>query len=189
MVRRSVVMLAVLAMTVALTSAAYAQAVTASLSGVLTDESGGVLPGASVTATQTSTGAKRTVVTGSNGEYIFTSLPIGPYKLAATMPGFNAFEQTGITLNVGDTRSVNISLKVGAMAETVSVRCRREPCADAELERGAGDDAGTDRRSAAERPQCHAAPRAGGRRGRSGHLGPRPALPRGGEHFRRRWIG
>ena len=47
----------------------------------------------------------RTVVTGSRGEFVFTSLPVGPYKLSANLQGFNAFEQTGIVLAVGDSRS------------------------------------------------------------------------------------
>jgi hypothetical protein len=123
MARRRVGLLAVLTMlTVAMTSTAYGQTAGVSLSGTVTDDSQGVLPGVSVTVTQTDTGATRTVVTGSNGDYLFTNLPIGPYTIAATLSGFNKFEQTGIVLNVGDTRSVNISLKIGAMSETVSVQ-------------------------------------------------------------------
>jgi len=101
-------------------SAAYAQTV-AQLSGTVTDESGGVLPGATVTVTQTATGQSRFVITGAKGDYVFTNLVVGPYKVAATMSGFNSFEQTGIVLNVGDARSVNIVMKIGGMSETVKV--------------------------------------------------------------------
>src|SRR5437870_104447 len=121
MVRRSMFLAAALATFLALAPAAFAQTV-AQLSGTVTDESGGVLPGATVTVTQTSTGQSRFVITGAKGDYVFTNLVIGPYKIAATMSGFNAFEQTGIVLNVGDARSVNIVMKVGGMAETVRVQ-------------------------------------------------------------------
>ena len=63
----------------------------------------------------------RFVITNESGGYVFTNLPVGPYKLAAKLSGFSVFEQTGIVLSVGDTRSVNISLKVGALTEVVSV--------------------------------------------------------------------
>jgi len=99
----------------------HAQTV-AQLSGTVVDESGGALPGAEVAVTQTDTGMSRFVVTNTDGGYVFTNLPVGPYKLTAKMSGFAAFEQTGIVLAIGDTRSVKITLKVGGMAETVSVQ-------------------------------------------------------------------
>ncbi len=93
----------------------------AQLSGTVVDESGGALPGVEVTVTQTSTGMTRFVVSGSGGEYVFTNLPVGPYSLTAKLQGFTTFEQTGIVLAVGDTRSVKVTLKVGAIAETITV--------------------------------------------------------------------
>jgi hypothetical protein len=122
MLRRSTVVLFGLALLLAWTPAALAQTVAiAQLKGVVTDESGGVLPGVDVIVTQTSTGMTRTAVTGSQGEFAFPSLPVGPYKLDAKMAGFNTFEQTGINLAVGDTRSVTVTLKVGAVTETIRV--------------------------------------------------------------------
>jgi hypothetical protein len=101
----------------------YAQAVTvAQLSGTVVDESGAALPGVEVTATQTDTGMTRFVVTGMAGDYVFTNLPVGPYKLTAKLSGFSTFEQTGIVLAVGDTRSVNVKLSVGGLTETVQVQ-------------------------------------------------------------------
>ena len=73
------------------------------------DESGGALPGAEVTVTQIDTGMTRFVITGTDGGYVFTNLPVGPYKLAAKMSGFSLFEQTGIVLAVGDTRDRSTS--------------------------------------------------------------------------------
>ena len=121
MFRRAVVLLTAMAFIVTVPPRSFAQSGAAQLSGTAADESGGVLPGVTVTVTQTATALTRTVVTGPNGEFVFTNLPIGPYRLSASLSGFNAFEQTGITLNVGDTRSVSIAMKLGALSETIHV--------------------------------------------------------------------
>jgi hypothetical protein len=94
----------------------------ANLSGTVTDESGGALPGVEVTITQTDTGLNRFVITNETGAYVFANLPVGPYKLAAQLSGFSAFEQTGIVLAVGETRSVNVKMKIGALSETITVQ-------------------------------------------------------------------
>src|SRR5439155_6715284 len=106
----------------ALRTSAFAQTVAvAQLSGAVSDESGGALPGVEVTVTQTNTAMTRFVITGERGEYVFTNLPVGPYRLTAKLSGFTTFERTGIVLSVGDSRSVNVSLKVGAISETITV--------------------------------------------------------------------
>jgi hypothetical protein len=113
----------VLALTLCLAPGAHGQTVTvAQLSGTVLDESGAALPGAEVTVTQTDTGMTRFVITNERGGYVFSSLPVGPYKLTAKMDGFSTFEQTGIVLVVGDTRSLNVGLKIGTLSETVSVQ-------------------------------------------------------------------
>jgi hypothetical protein len=100
----------------------YAQTVAiAQISGVVTDESGAALPGVSIEVLQVSTGATREVVTDSRGEYVLPNLPVGPYKLTAKLQGFASYEQTGITLSVGANPVINVTLKVGAMQETVTV--------------------------------------------------------------------
>jgi len=101
-------------------SAAWAQG-TAQLSGTVRDESGAVLPGVTVTATQTNTGLVRTTVTEASGAYLLTNLPTGPYKLEATLQGFKSYVQTGIVLQVGGTPTVNAVLAVGALEESVTV--------------------------------------------------------------------
>jgi hypothetical protein len=88
----------------------------AQLTGTVVDESGGALPGVEVTVTQTGTGMTRFVITGAEGAYSFTNLPVGPYKLTAKLNGFSVFEQTGIVLAVGQTPSVNVTMKVAASA-------------------------------------------------------------------------
>src|SRR5205809_4882390 len=99
---------------------AWAQT-TAQLSGTVRDQSGAVLPGVEVSATQTSTGARRTVVTNETGSYLITSLPVGPYRLEAALPGFRTFVQTGIVLQVDSNPVININLEVGQVSEQVEV--------------------------------------------------------------------
>src|SRR4026207_685886 len=91
---------------------AWARA-TAELNGRVTDESGAVLPGVTVTATQTDTGFIRTVVTGDTGHYVEPPLPLGPYKLEVSLQGFKTYVQTGIVLQVGASPGINASLAVG----------------------------------------------------------------------------
>ena len=94
----------------------------AQLSGTVLDDSGGALPGVEVTVVQIDTGMMRFVITNEDGGYVFTSLPIGPYKLSAKLSGFSVFEQTGIVLAVGDARSLNVKLKLGSLSETITVQ-------------------------------------------------------------------
>src|SRR2546425_8344803 len=77
----------------------WAQA-TAQISGAVQDQSGAVLPGVEVTATQTETGVRRTTVTNETGSYVLPTLPLGQYRLEAALPGFRTFVQTGIVLQV-----------------------------------------------------------------------------------------
>src|SRR5262245_21356119 len=101
-------------------ASAWAQA-TAQLSGTVRDDSGGVLPGVTVTVTQTDTGAVRTAVTNETGTYVLSNLPLGPYRLEAMLQGFRAYAQTGIVLQVGASPVINVVLGVGELAETVTV--------------------------------------------------------------------
>ncbi|PYS46470.1 MAG: hypothetical protein DMG13_29880, partial [Acidobacteria bacterium] len=84
---------------------------TAQVSGTVKDQTGAVLPGVEVTATQTDTGLKRSVVTEETGSYILPNLPVGPYRLEATLPGFRTHVQTGIVLQVGSNPVVNAVLE------------------------------------------------------------------------------
>jgi hypothetical protein len=102
------------------TTMAWAQA-TAELNGRVTDQSGGVLPGVTVTVTQTDTGFSRSVVTDDNGNYAIPNLPTGPYRLEVMLQGFRSYVQTGIVLQVAATPTINAVLSVGSLEETVSV--------------------------------------------------------------------
>src|SRR5262250_2502050 len=99
----------------------WAQA-TAQISGTVKDPSGAVLPGADVTATQTETGVVRTTVSNETGSYVIPTLPLGPYKLEVSLPGFRTFVQAGIVLQVNSNPTINVTLEVGQRTEQVEVQ-------------------------------------------------------------------
>src|SRR6185369_4121982 len=94
---------------------------TAQISGTVKDESGGVLPGADVTATQTDTGVTRSVVSDADGAYILSNLPLGPYRLEVKLSGFRTYSRTGIVLNVNAQPVIDVAMALGDLNETVSV--------------------------------------------------------------------
>ena len=95
---------------------------TAQINGRVTDQSGAVLPGVEVTATQTATGIARTVVTNETGSYTVQSLPVGPYRLEASLPGFRTFVQSGIVLQVNANPVINAVLEVGQVSDQIEVQ-------------------------------------------------------------------
>ena len=99
----------------------WAQA-TAQISGTVKDQSGAVLPGVEVTATQTDTGIARTTVTNETGSYVLPNLATGPYKVEASLPGFRTFVQTGMVLQVNTAPVLNPVLEVGQVSEQVEVQ-------------------------------------------------------------------
>ena len=100
-----------------------AQAVaTAQISGTVKDQSGAVLAGVDVEATQTATGATRTVISSEDGGYVLANLPIGPYMLEVSLPGFRTYVQTGIVLQVNSNPTIDPVLSVGQVSETVEVQ-------------------------------------------------------------------
>ncbi len=104
-------------------SGLWAQAVsTAQITGTVKDQSGAVLPGAEVTVTQTDTGVSRNVVSDETGSYTLPNLPIGPYKLEVSLPGFRTYVQTGIVLQVNSNPSIHVVLGIGQVTETVEVQ-------------------------------------------------------------------
>jgi hypothetical protein len=102
-------------------AAASAQLSTAELSGRVTDTSGAVLPGVTVTMTQTATQATRTAISDADGTYVISNLPTGPYRLEVSLQGFRSYVQNGIVLQVGATPTINVSLELGNVAETITV--------------------------------------------------------------------
>ena len=114
------------ALLLALTATAALAQATAQITGTVKDSSGGVLPGATVSATQTDTGFKREVVTDADGLYSFPGIPVGPYKLEVTLQGFKTSVQTGIVLQVNGNPVVPVELALGEVAETITVQARAQ---------------------------------------------------------------
>ncbi|MBV8841863.1 MAG: carboxypeptidase regulatory-like domain-containing protein [Bryobacterales bacterium] len=101
-----------------------AQTSTAQIKGTITDGSGAAISGASIKATQTATGAVRTVESGIDGGYVLANLAIGPYTLEVTKEGFSRFLQSGIVLEVDSNPTVDIPLKVGSVNEQITVEAQ-----------------------------------------------------------------
>jgi len=99
---------------------AWGQA-TARIHGVVQDQSGAVVPNATVKATQTETGISRTAVTEMDGSYNFANLPLGPYRLDFQKEGFATSVESGIVLQVDSDPAVPITLRPGGTNETITV--------------------------------------------------------------------
>src|SRR6266508_1850933 len=100
---------------------AWAQA-TAQINGTVTDTSAAVLPGVTVVAIQTETGLRRETVTDAEGAYALLNLPIGPYRLEASLAGFRSYVQTGIVLQVNSNPVIKVTLQLGQLSETLTVQ-------------------------------------------------------------------
>src|SRR5579871_5614385 len=102
-------------------AALWAQGSAAQINGTVRDASGLAVPGADVKATQTATGAVRTVISGADGAFVLANLPIGPYQLEVNKAGFAQYVQSGIVLQVASNPTVDVALKVGAVTEQVVI--------------------------------------------------------------------
>jgi hypothetical protein len=98
-----------------------AQTDRATLTGSVTDQSGALIPGATVTAIHTATNASRNVQTNATGEFVLPQLVVGDYNIKAEAPGFKSSTTTGVTLSPGATIRADIKLEVGQITESVSV--------------------------------------------------------------------
>ncbi|MBI4463629.1 MAG: carboxypeptidase regulatory-like domain-containing protein, partial [Acidobacteria bacterium] len=100
---------------------AGAQTTTGTISGVVSDSSGAVVPGTSVTVRNAETGVSRTLTTDAQGRYRAPNLSLGRYEVQASLAGFQTAVRSGITLAVGQEAVVNITLEVGQVTERVEV--------------------------------------------------------------------
>jgi len=111
-----------IAMALASAAAVYGQAIAvAEVQGQVSDSSGAAVPGAQVKMTQAETQYNRSTVSGTDGTYSFSNLPVGPYALEVTADGFKTYVQSGIVLQVGSGVQVNVVLQVGSVSENVRV--------------------------------------------------------------------
>jgi len=121
--RRASLFTLLLLLTVGLTFSSrlgWAQAGFATLSGTVTDQSGSVIPGVSVTATNTSTGITYSSQSNASGAYYIGALPPGPYKITAEKTGFKQWART-LQLEVSQTASIDFRMEVGSTTTIVEV--------------------------------------------------------------------
>src|SRR5688572_29041073 len=120
--KRSLITISIVLLVCAFAGAdAWAQA-TAQITGTVRDQSGAVLPGVEITATQTETGIVRNAISNETGSFVLTNLATGPYRVEAALSGFRTFVQTGLVLQVNADAVINAVLEVGQVAETVEVQ-------------------------------------------------------------------
>ncbi len=97
-----------------------AQTTTARIEGIVTDGTGAVLPGVTITATNVGTNAARTDMTDSKGAYTITALPVGNYRVRVELSGFNS-QASPVTLTVNQVARMDFKLRPGGVSETVTV--------------------------------------------------------------------
>jgi hypothetical protein len=95
--------------------------ITGSISGVVTDKSGAVVSGASVVATDTTTGVKTTQKTDAKGFYNLPTLAVGTYDLEITQAGFKTYRQTGLVIDANSALRADASLQVGSINEKIEI--------------------------------------------------------------------
>src|SRR4051812_28530472 len=101
---------------------ASAQTPTFSIEGVVSDEQQAVLPGVSVTVTNTSTGLSRAVITDAGGRYVVPSMPTeGRYRIQVELTGFANAVREGLVFNAGQRALINFTLRLSTMQETITV--------------------------------------------------------------------
>src|SRR5438067_2933237 len=100
---------------------AAAQGQSSAVQGHVIDESGAALPGVTVVVTHQGSGVFRQVVSNSDGSYFLTGILPGPYRITAELSGFRKYERSDVLLTVGNTATLEITLGVGALEESVTV--------------------------------------------------------------------
>ena len=97
-------------------------AITGSISGVVTDPSGAVVPGVKVVATSVTTNVQSTAVTDAKGFYNLPTLSVDTYNLSTSQPGFRDYQQTGIKIDANSALRIDITMQLGTVTNTVSVK-------------------------------------------------------------------
>jgi hypothetical protein len=110
-----------LALVALIATPALAQSGRGTISGLVKDSSGSVVPGVTVTATNRGTNAVATTTTNTNGLYSLLNLPIGTYSVNFTLHGFKPFTQDGIEVHLGDVITLDHTLTVGGIADAITV--------------------------------------------------------------------
>jgi len=108
---------------VAVPAFAQVSATTGAINGKVTDESGAVLPGVTVTIASPSMQGTRADVTSESGDYRFPAVPPGDYRITYELTGFGTVVREGIRVGLGFTATVNADMKVASLQETVTAQC------------------------------------------------------------------
>src|SRR5438552_6295337 len=103
------------------TAALAQQGQFAAMQGRILDESGSALPGVTVVVTHQGSGVFRQVVSNGDGSYFLTGIVPGPYRVSAELTGFRKYERSDLLLTVGNTATLDITLGIGALEESVLV--------------------------------------------------------------------
>jgi hypothetical protein len=106
---------------------AHAQAVKGSLLGTVSDPSGAAASGANITITETRTGISSSTTSNASGNYVFSSLQDGTYRIETSLKGFRKVVQEHVEVKVNTTVRVDVTLLVGEVSETVTVEAGQEP--------------------------------------------------------------
>ena len=120
-IRVAFALAAVVSLLSALPARAQSQATGGSIEGVIADESGGVLPGVTVTVRNTQTGVARETSSDSAGVYRAPLLPVGTYEVTAALSGFATVRRPSLRLEIGQILNVDLTLKVAGGQEEVTV--------------------------------------------------------------------
>lgn len=99
-----------------------AQFTTARLGGNVVDETGAAIPSARLSIKEVNSNYQQTAASNSEGGFLFPSLPVGTYELSVSAPGFTSYVQKGIVLTLGQSATLNLTLRVGAVTQEVSVQ-------------------------------------------------------------------
>ena len=121
MVRTRTSVLATLGLLLLQSIVILAQTNTGEIGGVVRDDSGGVLPGATVLAVHPASGFTAERVTDLDGRFFLSSLPIGEWEVTAELPGFRRAVQTGVVLAIGSTLDLQFNLNIGQVTEEITV--------------------------------------------------------------------
>ena len=124
--KRAIRTLLTLAVLAALGTTLYAQATTGRIAGTVTDSQSGLLPGATVTVTETRTAYSRTATTNAQGAFVLVNLPLGTYTVSAEMQGFKKEIKSGYVLQADGRLTADFTLQVGGLNETVEVSVESE---------------------------------------------------------------
>src|SRR5437867_861234 len=119
--RRSICFMTCVLFLLASTTLLHGQSYQGGLRGAVSDQAGAIIPGAEVTLTNEQTNVARTTLSNESGEYVFSFVAPGSYRLKVTLAGFKTYERPGINIGTQQFITLDVKLEVGAVAEQITV--------------------------------------------------------------------